>query len=156
MHKNPNQRKTFGYNSNKAWYIAPYFNHYQTLKGILPLTGSERMSYMVRFKNHDITIPKLAPAKIILEAVMQGDDEIKKQPKRAPMEKLTAIELLQEVLLGDKKEKLPPNSVQIKNTKQKEMVPEDDTSEPINPTQTVPENATIESIPNDTDYVTHD
>ena len=59
-------------------------------------------------------------------------------------------------MLGDKKEKLPPNSVQIKNTKQKEMVPEDDTSEPINPTQTVPENATSKSIPNNTAYVTHD
>ena len=64
------------------------------------------------------------------------------------MEALTAIELLRDVLLGERKEKLPPNNVKTKNTKQKEVVPENATSEPIKPTKMVPENDTRESIPN--------
>ena len=61
------------------------------------------MSDTVRFKHHAIVIPDLTPADRILEATRQLDDAIKQQPKRAPMDTLTAIELLREVLLGDRK-----------------------------------------------------
>ena len=44
MHKNPNRRKTFGFNAKKAWYIAPCFKHYRTFKGIMASTGSERLT----------------------------------------------------------------------------------------------------------------
>ena len=33
MHQNPKQRRTFGFNAKKAWYIAPCFQHYRTFKG---------------------------------------------------------------------------------------------------------------------------
>ena len=61
------------------------------------------MSDTVRFKNHAIAIPQLTPDNRILESDIQLDDAIKQQPKRAPMEELKAIELLREVLLGEKK-----------------------------------------------------
>ena len=77
------------------------------------------MSDTVRFKHPEIDIPQLTPANRILEAARQLDDAIKQQTKRALMEKLKAIELLLEVLLGEKKEKPPPNSVKTRRTKQK-------------------------------------
>ena len=106
MQEKPNRRKTFRLNAKKAWYTAPYFKHYQTVRGILPSTGAKRMSDTVRFKHHAITTPQLTPTPTILEAARQLDDAIKQQPKRAPMDELTAIKLLQKVLLCEKKEKM--------------------------------------------------
>ena len=61
------------------------------------------MSDTVRFKNHAITIPQLMPANRILEADGQFDDTLKQQPKKAPMDEITVIELLLEVILGERK-----------------------------------------------------
>ena len=105
MHEKPNRRKTFGLNAKKAWYIAPCFKHYLTFKGILQSTGAERMSDTVRLNNHAIAIPQLRPVNRILEAARQLDDPIKQQPKKTPMDELTAIALLREVILGERKEK---------------------------------------------------
>ena len=102
MHEKPNRRKTFGLNAKKAWYIAPCFKHYRTFKGILQSTGAEQMSDTVRFNHHAIAIPQLMPANIILEAARQLDDTINQQSKKAPMDELNAIELLREVLLGER------------------------------------------------------
>ena len=55
----------------------------------------------VVFEHHAITIPQLTPANIILEASRQLDYTLKQQPKKSPMDKLAAIELLREVLLGE-------------------------------------------------------
>ena len=62
------------------------------------------MSDTVRFKQHAITIPQLTPDDRILEAARQLDDTLKQQPKKAPMDKITAIESLREVILGERKE----------------------------------------------------
>ena len=86
MHKNPNQRKIFGFNAKKAWYIAQCFQHYRTFKGIMASTGAERISYTVQFKHHAIKIPHLTPADRILEAARQLDSAIKKQPTKGPMD----------------------------------------------------------------------
>ena len=75
-------------------------------------TGAKRISDTVRFKHHAITIPHLTPAYRILEVARQLDSAIKQQPKKAPMDKLVAIELLIKVLLVERKEKLHPNSAQ--------------------------------------------
>ena len=139
MHENPNRRKKFGLNAKKAWYIAPCFKHYRKFKDILPSTGAERMSDTVRFNHHAISIPQLTPADRILEAARQLDDAIKQQPKRAPVDELTAIELLREVLLGKKKEKLPKKSVQTKESQQKIVAPTKVAAKPAKPTQTVPD-----------------
>ena len=88
------------------------------------------MSDTVRFKNHAITIPQLTPAERILEAARQLDDTIKQQPKKSPMDEITAIELLREVLLSKRKEKLPKNSVQTKITQQKIVAPTKATTTP--------------------------
>ena len=77
------------------------------------------MSDTVRLKHHAITISQLTPADRILEAARQLDDTIKQQPKKSPMDEITSIELLREVLLSKRKEKLPKNSVQTKKTQQK-------------------------------------
>ena len=61
------------------------------------------MSDTLKFKHHAIEIPQLTPAERIMEASRQLDDAIKQQPKKSPMDELTTIELLQEVLLGERK-----------------------------------------------------
>ena len=88
------------------------------------------MSDNVRFNHHAITIPQLTPAYRILEAARQLDDTLKQQPKKSPMDKIAAIELLQQVLLGERKEKLPKNSVQTKRAQYKIMAPTKTTTKP--------------------------
>ena len=85
MQEKPNQRRKFGFNAKKAWYIAPCFQHYRTFKVIMASTGAERISDTVRFKNHAIPIPQLTPADRILEVASQLDSAIKQQPQKAPM-----------------------------------------------------------------------
>ena len=80
-------------------------------------TGAERMSDTVKLKHHAIAITQIIPADRIIEATRQLDDEIRQQPKRAPMDKLTTIELLRSVLLGEKKT-LPTNSTQVQKARQ--------------------------------------
>ena len=86
MHENPNQRRTFVFNAEKEWYIAPCFQHCRTFKGIMASTVMEILSDTVRFKHHSTAIPQLTPADIILEAARQLDSAIKQQPKKAPMD----------------------------------------------------------------------
>ena len=107
VHKKPNRRKSWGFNAKTAWYLGPCFQHYRSFRGILPSTGGERISDTVRFKHHAITIPQLTPADRILEAARQLQTAIKQQPKKAPMDKITAIELLREVLLWGEKNHSP-------------------------------------------------
>jgi hypothetical protein len=123
MHEKPGRRRTFGYNAKKSWYISPCLRHYRTFKGVMASTGAERMSDTVKFKHHAIAIPQLTPADRILEAARQLDSAIKQQPKQAPVDELTAIELLRTVLLGEKTAKLPANSVQLKKAKQSAVPP---------------------------------
>ena len=124
MHEKPNRRKTFGFNTKKAWYIAPCFKHYQTFKGIMASTGAERLSDTVRFKHHDITTPHLTPADIILESAQQLDSAIKQHPKKAPMDELVAKELLRKIILGEKNS--PPTA--FKYQKQTNIVIDAETS----------------------------
>ena len=124
-------KKTWDHNALKAWYIGPCLKHWRSFKGILPSTGAERMSDTVKMKHHAIAIPELTPADRILEATKQLKDAIQQQPQQAPMEEIAAIELLREVLLGERKEELPLNSVQKERAKQREMpaiVPEQTTT----------------------------
>ena len=71
------------------------------------------MFFDCAIKHHAIEIPQLTPSDRILEAARQLDSAIKKQPKKAPMDELVVIELLRKLLLGEIKEKHPPNSIQI-------------------------------------------
>ena len=118
MHNNPNRRRTFGFNAKNACYIAPCFQHYIIFKGIMASTGAERISDTVRFKHHAIVITQLTLANRTLEASRKLDIAIKQQPKQAPMDELVAIQLLRKLLLGERKEKLPPNSIQVSKAKQ--------------------------------------
>ena len=118
LHEKPNRRKSWGFNAKKAWYLGPCFQHYRSFRGLLPSTGGERISDTVRFKHHAITIPQLTPADRILEAAKQLEAAIKQQPKKAPMDEITAIELLRSVLLGEQVEPLPKNSIQKRKMQQ--------------------------------------
>ena len=99
VHKKPNRRKSRGFNAKKAWYLGPYFQHYYLVHGILPSTDGERTSDTVRFKHHEIALPQLTPADQILEATRQLQTTIEQQTKEAPMDEITAVELLQEMCL---------------------------------------------------------
>ena len=78
----------------------------------MPSTKGERISDTVKFQHHAIAMPELTPADRILEATKQLKDAISQQPKRAPMKEMEAIEMLRQVMMGERKEKLPKNSVQ--------------------------------------------
>ena len=119
IHEKPSRRSTFGSNAKKAWYLGPCLDHYRTFKGLLPSTGGERMSDTVKFRHHAIAIPELTPADRILEAAKQLDEALRQQPASAPMDTLTAIELLREVLVGEKRKPLPDNNVQKTRAAQK-------------------------------------
>ena len=112
MYVRPENRRSFGHNASKAWYVGPCLKHYRAFKGILLSTGKVRMADTVKMKHHAIEIPKLTPADRILEAARQLDRAIKQLPREGPMDELTAIELLRKVLLGENKDPLPMNSVQ--------------------------------------------
>ena len=133
MHEKPNRRRTWGFNAKKAWYLGPCFQHYRSFRGILPSTGGERISDTVKFRHHAINIPSLTPADRILEAAKQLDAAIKQQPKKAPMDEITAIELLRQVVLGETKEPLPLNSLQTRKAAQEiaaKVTPHEQTSPP--------------------------
>jgi len=73
MHEKPKRHKTWDFNTKKAWYLDPCFQHYRFFRGVLPSTGSERISDTVKFRHHEINIPSLAPADRMLEAAKQLD-----------------------------------------------------------------------------------
>ena len=100
MQVKPDKRRTFSLNTKKAWYTGPCLNHYRAFKGVLPSNGGTRISDTVKFQHHAINIPSLTPADRIIEATRELKDAIAQQPKRAPMDKLRAIEMLREVMLG--------------------------------------------------------
>ena len=133
LHDKPNQRRSWGFNTKKAWYNGPCFQHYMAFRGILPLTGGERISDTVRFKHHAIAIPQLTPADRILEAARDLDDAIRQLPKRAPIDELQAIELLREVLLGETKRPLPATTVQRHKSAQAAATAPQQTTSPPSP-----------------------
>ena len=112
MYVLPENRRSFGHNANKAWYVGPCLKHYRTFKGILPLTGKVKMADTVNMKHHAIAIPTLTPENRILEASRQLDRAIKQLPKEGPMDKLAAVELLRKMFWGENKDPLQMNSVQ--------------------------------------------
>ena len=70
---------------------------------MLPSTKGERISDTVKFQHHAIVMPELTPADRILEATKQLKDAISQQPKRAPMKEMEAIEMLRQVMMGERK-----------------------------------------------------
>ena len=70
-------------------------------------------------KHHAIAIPTLTPADRILEAARKLGSAIKQQPKWVPMDKITGIDMLRAVLLGEQRSTLQQNSVQRAKTLQK-------------------------------------
>jgi hypothetical protein len=112
MQVKPDACKTFGLNAKKTWYTGPCLNHYRAFRGMLPSTTGERISDTVNFQHHAIAMPELTPADGILEATKQLKDAISQQPKRAPMKEMEAIEMLRQVMMGERKYKLSKNSVQ--------------------------------------------
>ena len=108
MHAKPENIFSFGFNAKKAYYIGPCsFKHCRTFKGLVQSTNGKRISDSVKFKHHAITIPNLTPADRMLEATRQVESAIKQQPKKAPMDEITAIEMLKQVLAGEQKGKVP-------------------------------------------------
>ena len=102
----PSNRRSWDNNTTKAWYIGPCLKHYRTLKGIVPATGAEQMSDIVRMKHHAIAIQQLTPAERILEATKQLKQTIQQQPQQAPMDKIKAVELLREGFAGRKQSRV--------------------------------------------------
>lgn len=79
---------------------------------MIPPTKGERISDSVKFQHHAIAVPELTPADRILEAKRELKIAITQQPKAAPPDKVSAIELLRRVTLGEQDTPMPANSVQ--------------------------------------------
>ena len=126
MQVKPGDRTTYGLNAKKAWYLGPCLNHFRSVRGILPSSKGERISDTVKFQHHAIAMPQLTPADRILEATRQLNDAINQQPKRAPMDEITAIDLLRKVMLGERRTKLLENSLQILKSQNKKLREQND------------------------------
>ena len=138
MHVKPGVRASWGFNAKKAWYVGPALKHYCAFRGVLPSTKGERISDSVKFQHHAIAMPELTPADKILEATRALKRAITQQPKAAPSDEVTAIELLRKVMLGEQDTPLPANSVQkIKAAARESRTPataaaDDTPEEPLN------------------------
>ena len=104
MQHKPSNRPYFGLNAKKLRYVGPYLNHY---KDMILYTGGEIMTDTVKLQHHKIAIPSLIHADIILEVAHQLESAISQQPFEAPTQEAMAVKLLREVLLGERKDKLP-------------------------------------------------
>ena len=152
LHEKPNRRRSWGFNAKKAWYLGPCFNHYRSFRGILPSTGAERVSDTVKFKHHAVAVPDLTPADRIVDAARQLETAIKQQPTKAPLDEVTAVALLRNVLLGEQTEPLPPTTVQRRKAAQRAAAAETTTTTPT------PTRAEEDSPPPSTDaaYISDD
>ena len=115
------------------------------------------MSDTVKMKHHAIAIPDLTPADRILEAARHLNTALRQHPKKAPSKEIEAIELLQEVLLGEKKKPLPMNSVQQNKVRQRKTEARTNEAQPVQVSPSIvqitpEENATPTEKPN-TNYV---
>ena len=72
----------------------------------------------VKMKHPKIAIPTLTPTDRILEATRHLNAALRQLPKNTPSKEIETIEVLQEVLLGEKKKPLPANSLQLNKRKQ--------------------------------------
>ena len=93
------------------------------------MTGGKRLSDSVKSKHHAIVIPNLTPENRILEATRQFDSTIKQQPKQAPMDEITVIEILRDIVTGEKTERVPLDTY-IASTKGKTKTEIPDQSKP--------------------------
>ena len=57
-----------------------------------------------------------------MEAARRLDNAIKQQPKEAPMDEITAVEILRKVLTGNQKDKVPLNSSQQSKQRHKASI----------------------------------
>ena len=122
MQVKPGERASWQHNAKQAWYVGPCLKHYRSFKGVLPSTKGERISDSVRFQHHAIDIPTLTPADRILEAAKQLKDAIEQRPKRPASDEMRAIEMLREVMMGERETPLPLNSVQQRNAAHKKQL----------------------------------
>ena len=73
------------------------------------------------------------------------------------MDEITTIELLCKILMGEKKEKLPPNSIQLRNAQQKQMPLQRSVAKHVAPAQPVTSHQATASTPGtDANYVSDD
>ena len=63
---------------------------------------AERITDTLSFQHHNVKVPQPTSADKIISAARELKRAIKQQPAKAPMEELSAIKLLRQVLLGDK------------------------------------------------------
>ena len=122
MQVKPGERASWQHNAKKAWYVGPCLKHYRSFKGVLPSTRGERISNSVRFQHHAINIPTRTPADRILEAAKQLKDAIEQRPKRPASDEMRAIEMLREIMMGERETPLPLNSVQQRNAAHKKQL----------------------------------
>jgi len=84
----------------------------------------------------------------ILEVARQLQTAIKQQPEKAPMDEIIAIKLLREVLLGENRATLPPNSIQVRKQAQDESAKAPSGSAAVTPNEATAPLETNKSPPN--------
>ena len=63
-------------------------------------TAAERVLYTIRFDHHYVLIPAFTSADRIVAKTKHPTDAIWKQPPTAPLEDLSAVNRVQEAILG--------------------------------------------------------
>ena len=106
MHLNPVRRHSWGYHALKAWYIGPSLKHYHVIKGVTD-SGAVRLTDTWKFKHHSLTISTITATNRIVKATQDLTTEIGGR-KKAPPEKLEAIEDLRALIYGSSASTPPP------------------------------------------------
>ena len=72
-------------------------------------------------QHHAIAIPRLTPADGIVEAARHLNRALRDLPKDGVTEEIKAIQIMREVLLGERNTPIPLNSVAQEKVRQKEL-----------------------------------
>jgi hypothetical protein len=100
IHMKPNRRSTWEYHASKAWYLSHSPNHYHCIWVLMADTSGERTTDTFRFNHHSIPVPKIMATNRILDATAHLTAAIE-GVQEAPPDKLTAIQALRTLLLGE-------------------------------------------------------
>ena len=102
VHHKPNRRSSWGFHAQPGWYIGPALNHHKCWKFIMEGSRAKRITDTLSFQHHNVKVPQPTSSDKIISATGELKRAIKQQPAKAPMEELSAIKLLRQVLLGEK------------------------------------------------------
>jgi hypothetical protein len=80
----PDQRASWDFHGEKAWYTEPAMEHYRCYKTVNPLTNRQRIADTIEFLPHDFEMPKLSSADLAAHAAADLTNALRNPHPAAP------------------------------------------------------------------------